>query len=284
MNEHKVWSARELAEHTFELPTFLVEPIVPLGGLVLLHGKRGVGKTQFCFTLANAVTTGRPFLNRFPVRQGPVIKVQVDMTPQIQQLRIHKVHELLPLDHMYYFFPRTLNVTSLIAEDPFVLAVNRLKPLIIIWDTLRKIHRENENASESAQVVYNKVNDLFPDITHFFIHHDKKTVVEQAALDPEEAFRGTGDWIDSTDTSMQLVELKNKEPSRILLYFHKARTAPKMTRMTVLLELDPDTMLLQPYSSVNVATGGSLTTIDDYISAGACDRFRANLFDYAARA
>ncbi len=246
--DRKLWTAEELANHKFERPTFLVEPIIPLGGLVLLHGKRGIGKTQLCLTLANSITTGREFLGRYPTSRGPVVKVQVDMTPQIQQLRIQKVSKLLKLDDLYYVFPRVLNICNLERESELVIKINELQPLIIIWDTLRKIHRENENNSESAQIVYSKVVELFPEVTHFFVHHDKKTIVDQQSLDPEEAFRGSGDWIDSTDTSMQLVSLKRKNPSRVMLYFHKARTAPDTEKSTCLLQMDPDTMLMVPFN------------------------------------
>ena len=234
----KLWEAHDLAEHEFPMPTFLVDPIIPLGGLVLLHGKRGIGKTQFCLSLANSIINGSLFLNRFPTLPGPVLKIQVDMTPQIQQLRVQKVNDILNLTNLYYYFPRVLNIMTLKPESSATLAISSLNPSIIIWDTLRKAHRENENSSESAQLVYSKVTELFPNSTHFFVHHDKKTVVDQASLDPEEAFRGSGDWIDSTDTSMQLVELKQYNPSRIILMFHKA---------PLLLEMDPDTMLMVPF-------------------------------------
>ena len=243
MAQIELWSTPDLAAHEFENPTFLVEPIIPLGGLVLLHGKRGIGKTQFCLTLANAIVNGKPFMNRYPTLKGPVLNVQIDMTPQIQQLRIRKVTDILKLDNLWYMFPRVLDVGKLDQEDAFAITVRKLAPHMIIWDTLRKIHRENENSSESAQKVYTKVTSLFPDTTHFFVHHDKKTVVEQQALDPEEAFRGTGDWIDSTDTSLQLVALKESNPARVQLFFHKARTAPRHEKETQIIEMDSDTML-----------------------------------------
>jgi len=265
----KLWEAHDLAEHKFPLPTFLVDPIIPLGGLVLLHGKRGIGKTQFCLSLANSIVNGRLFLNRFPTLPGPVLKVQVDMTPQIQQLRVQKVHKILNLSNLYYYFPRVLNIMSLSRESSAALAITELNPSIIIWDTLRKIHRENENSSESAQLVYSKVTSLFPNSTHFFVHHDKKTVVDQQALDPEEAFRGSGDWIDSTDTSMQLVELKQYNPSRVILMFHKARTAPRHEKNPIVLEMDPDTMLMVPFP-----TGNTLTSNPQ---VGSSDAFHSTL-------
>lgn len=278
MERVEFWSAPELAAHEFPNPTFLVDPIIPLGGLVLLHGKRGVGKTQFCLSLANAIVNGRPFLNRFPTLKSRVLKVQIDMTAQIQQLRVQKVMPILHLDNLYYYFPRVLNIAAVDYESPAAIAIRRLEPALIIWDTLRKIHRENENSSESTQRVYSKVTALFPEATHLFVHHDRKTVVEQQALDPEEAFRGTGDWIDSTDTSMQLVDLRSANPGRVLLHFHKARTAPRHEKVPTILEMDSETMLMLPYSTVStVHKALADLTCDDLLAYGICDRFRADL-------
>ena len=167
-------------------------------------------------------------------------------------------------------FPRVLNITKVHRESDFVIHINNLKPYLIIWDTLRKIHRENENNSESSQIVYSKAIELFPDVTHLFVHHDKKTVVDQKNLDPEEAFRGTADWIDSTDTSMQLVSLKNKNPARMLLYFHKARTAPLDEKDPCLLQMDPETMLMLPFNSP-----AKLHSLDRHPAN--CDNFRTAL-------
>jgi hypothetical protein len=54
-----LYSAQDLAVQEFPEETFLVEGLIPLGGLVLLHGKRGIGKSQFSMTLGHAQPVGR---------------------------------------------------------------------------------------------------------------------------------------------------------------------------------------------------------------------------------
>ena len=40
-----LYSAEDLATQEFPDETYLVEGLIPLGGLALLHGKRGIGKS-----------------------------------------------------------------------------------------------------------------------------------------------------------------------------------------------------------------------------------------------
>lgn len=278
----KIWPAPDLAHAEFEDPTFLVKPQIPLGGTVLLHGKRQVGKTQFSLTLANAICNGYPFLGEWPVEQGKVVIIQVDMTAQIQQKRIQKLEGLLHLEGLHYLFPGTLEINKMKSKHPkTVERIRKLDPHLIVWDTLRRIHRLDENSSEAPQIVFSSARELFPHATHEFVHHDKKSPADpQYEQDPEEAFRGSGDWIDSVDTSLQLKRVGSSR--RAKLFFHKARTAPESQKEPVLLEMDKETMLMLPVersikSDVDkiLAASPELSpdeVVDVLVKRGACSR------------
>jgi hypothetical protein len=243
-----LWSAEELALHEFEDPTYLIEPLVPLGGVFLLHGKRGVGKTQFAMSIANSIINGAPLFGRWPVLKGPVVYIQTDMTPQIQQLRVQKVVEVLNLDGLFFAFPQSLDIVGMHLKDSeLVQSVRDVEPVLVVWDTLRRSHHLNEDDSASVQLVYSSARRLFPGVTHLFIHHDKKSPADPTfKVEPEEQFRGSGDWIDSADCSAQLRTQGTRSPRRIGLLFHKARTTPDFEKRPVLLEMDLQTMLLLP--------------------------------------
>lgn len=269
----KLWSAGDLATHDFPEPPYLVKPMIPLGGNVLMHGKRGVGKTQFLMTLANSVTNGYPFLGRWPVQKGPMVIVQVDMTPQIQQLRIIKVRDLLDMEDIYFTFPPSMNIREMVLRHASLVdQIREVEPVCVAWDTLRKIHRESENASESPGIVYGAANEIVPSATHMFSHHDKKTPADpDFESDPEEQFRGSGAWIDDAETSIQLVDLGGI-PRRIGLKFHKARTAPDTEKEPVMLEMDLDTMLLLPSRTHDKTERGDPA---DLVREAKCSRAKA---------
>ena len=221
---------------------------MPQGGLVVLHGKRGIGKSQFSLTLAHSVANGLDLFNHFEVKQGRVLLVQIDMTPQITKLRIEKLWGDYSLDNLYWWLDNYLDVQELNREHPLVKAIIELDPKLVVWDTLRKIHRLKENASESSQIVYGTIRRYLPKPTHLFIHHDKKTQIDKdGQLDPEEAFRGSTDWIDSVDTSIQIQETR---PGRLNMHIHKCRTMAEEERPNISLEMDYKTLFLLPHGTV----------------------------------
>ena len=233
---------------TAEMPeeAYLVEPLIPMGGLVMLHGKRGLGKTQFCMTLAHSRVNGLPFFGRMPTTKGPVLMVQIDMTAQIAKTRLERIFGDFATEGMYFWIESYMDILGFSKKHDLVMAIDAIKPSLVVWDTLRKIHHMKENQSETAQAVYSTIRRYVPEPTHLFIHHDKKTQIDRDGdLDPEEAFRGTGDWLDSIDTSFQLLDTPGGHGS-LRLRIHKCRTMSEDARPHLDLKMDPETLLLVP--------------------------------------
>ena len=235
----RLWTASELAEHNFHTP-FLVEPVIPRGGAVLFHGKRNIGKSQFALTLAACLAEEGVLFGRYPTYStGPVVYVQADMTAAVQQQRVRVMKKLYQLDRLHFIFPPYFNIAVIREEDEVVDKIRALEPSLIVWDTLRKIHRQDSNSDETPSFVYGKTRELFPDVTHIFVHHDKKTIADQDKLDPEEFFRGSGAWLDDADTGIHLSSAGRR---RLTLRFTKVRTASEQPNIP--LVFDSETMLL----------------------------------------
>ena len=56
---------------------FVIDPIVPVPGVTILHGRWGTGKTAVLVTEAVCVATGQPFLG-MPTTQGSVLIIEAD--------------------------------------------------------------------------------------------------------------------------------------------------------------------------------------------------------------
>lgn len=259
----RLFSSDELTSHEFPNPSYLIEPLMPMGGIGILHGKPNVGKTQFVMTLAEAINSGEPLFGRWPVHQGAVVMIQADMTGPIQQQRLIRLSTRTQLTDTYWLAeedgsaPFIDIITMSLTKRALVDAIREIDPVLIVWDTLRKVHLLDENASKTPIEVFNAARRICPLAFHLFVHHNRKESRDpDASPDTDEAFMGNQQWKGSSDTTMSLKEI-GTSPKRVLFETHKARTAPDTEKHPLILELDMESMLLLPmrrYSSFSPST------------------------------
>lgn len=242
-----LWTAERLARHHFQ-HLFLVEPVMLRGGIVLVHGKRGIGKSHFALTVAACIGERGALFGRYPTHDiGPVVYVQADVPPWLTQQRVRRAQKIYKLGNIHFFFPTFFNIVTLTESHPLVQEIRELNPSLVIWDTLRKIHRGSSNEDDIPSLIYGTARNLFQEATHMFVHHDKKTIAEQEKLDEEEEFRGSGAWIDDAHTGLHLVKVAT---GKLMLYFTKTNACEDQAPLSLGLNLD--TLLL--YASPEQAT------------------------------
>lgn len=235
----------ELAAASLPSPLFLVEPIIPTGGIVMLHGPKTAGKTQLALTLGCAVAHGQALLGEWAVRSGTVVFLEVDMPLALLQARIQQAPETQAL---WFLHSEPFDIVTLSRELPDELAeVANLHPDLLIVDSLRKTHSLDENDSATPSAVYSAWRRLFPDTCLAFMHHDrKKPVSPDHAAHPEEAARGTGAWLDDADTGLHLDRIRGSKGGGHVatLSFSKCRTTEEPDPMVV--RMRDDSLLLEP--------------------------------------
>ncbi len=84
----RVVTAAELLTMEFPLREMVLDPIIPSQGLVMVHSKRGVGKTYLGLGIAYAVATGTEFLHWRAPRPIKVLYVDGEMPAISMQERL----------------------------------------------------------------------------------------------------------------------------------------------------------------------------------------------------
>jgi hypothetical protein len=242
----KFWAPGVLRAHTFLTPRFTVAPFLPHGGICVLHGPPGVGKSQLALTLARDVSRGQVFLSpEHPTTQGKVLYIQVNTPIQEQQARLRVTDiELEPIAFLSLEHGMLDSEHLVPARDPGLTEAKRFAPDVVIVDTLRDVHTLEEMDSATVTRVYGAWRDLFPDATLIFVHHDRKLPLPvKGGVIPErywlEAARGSSTWLGNADSGLHLTDAKGS----LTLSFSKTRTCAPIPPYAV--KMAPDNLLIE---------------------------------------
>jgi RecA-family ATPase len=245
MRDPKVYLAGEFLETEFKDPPFLVKPLIPLGGLGLIHGKRGHGKSQLAFTMARDIINGSLFLDRHQTMFGRVTYLGLDMPLQQVQARIEDFsHQIQHLERLQIAITTDpINIPDMYVKGKSAQWVDDIclfEPDLIIVDTLRKVHLLGDKDDRGAAFVYAGVRHLFGSHpTVMFLHHDRKTYMDNKGLPEEEQAVGSGNWIDSADFGIHV----KKRHSTVTVSFPRFRFSDAIPPITC--EFDPETVLIR---------------------------------------
>jgi hypothetical protein len=198
---------------------WLLEPFLPPGGAVLLAGTSGVGKTWLSLNLALSVGAGRPWLGRFKVRQGGVLIVDEENSELLLRVRLLKLLKGLDLNGqglpLHFAIGNAIDLSptraprtgQLVASESFrrlLETATILRPALIVFDSLTRVHRANENASGEMAAVFGYVKRLTTatGATALLVHHFRKG----GSGNSGERIRGSSDIRAFCDTTLLVDE------------------------------------------------------------------------------
>lgn len=249
MSEFTLWKPGELQRANLERPPYLIDPLLEVGGILLLHGPPTAGKTQLAMTLAGSIATGVPFLGRYPVQQGLVLFVQADMATELLKERLDRVEWLRNAPIAFLTCENTFDVLQPPPElRSAFLEAYKLSPTFVIVDSLRDVHDLDEDKSLSSKIVYQAWRSFFPGSGFCFIHHNSKPpkqgLIDDAARDTQA--RGSIAWLANAKAGFELKRRHSKSnPEEHLanLHFTKQRG---QAQPDILLRMQEETLLCEP--------------------------------------
>ena len=185
-----------------------------------LAGDPGTAKTWLILELARAVATGRPFLDRFPTQQGPVLIIDEENGEARLQRRLARItNQRLDDCPIYIASMCGVNLSHDRWIDSLYSKVVEIKPSLILFDSLIRVHRGGENSAEDMATLF----AVFTSFRHdfgcaiVFTHHLRKMGFIR---DLGQRVRGSSDilaYVDSmlgltkVETAYTLWHLKNRD-------------------------------------------------------------------------
>lgn len=180
-----------------ELPTaeqtWIIEPLIPTGGLVNIYGRpKEAKKSWMGLNMALAISNGwDELIGKFPVRSwGPVAYLQVDTPRSLWRPRVELLkregHDLsvlylcdpelvpYPLDLLDGEANHTGILTDMVRES-----FGKQTPLVVFIDTLREVHGGDEDKSTVMRNVIARLRVAFMGSAIVLISHSRKGSAEQ---------------------------------------------------------------------------------------------------------
>lgn len=232
---------------------WLVEPLIPSGGICCLHGLAKTRKSFLSLQLARDICNGHPFLG-FPTKAGRVMYLQLDTPRSLWKLRIKTLVQspdfgITPEGRTRLFLgdtehmPFPFHVLQPTVRQWLRGQVEKVKPDLVILDVIRKIFQGNDNDSDIIEQVLNAVKEACKPAAVLLVAHSKKAAKDFDGGTIGE-IRGSGAQGASYDTIFRLI--KGKQPTlSIEGRATMEQTVKLVNRPDLLFDLTPDGMFRQ---------------------------------------
>ncbi len=167
--------ARSVEEYLAERPNepeWLIDGMVPRGGLTAVLAKPKTGKSILAAQVANSLGRGLPLLGRLVVEPRRVLYVQLDAPPEDwrKMLRQTGLRGFDTLD--FYDVPRHfLDSATRVAEVKAYVAARGYT--YVIWDALEKLTTMDLNPVLGMQTALTRLQTIWPG-PRMVIHHPRK--------------------------------------------------------------------------------------------------------------
>ena len=226
--------------------TWIVDQILPLGGVGLIAGQPGIGKTWLSLDLAYAVAAGEKWIQNFPCRKAKVLVIlgEEDSNSLVERLDLiydgrgftYDQGDTLPVEFLVQQPVRILDDESLL-DSQLEETVRDFQPGLVIIDPMRRVHGTDENDSGAMSALFAAFRQLaaIPESTCaiLVVHHLRKRSEFDEGLD---RLRGSSDIAASVDSVLEV----SGDFDTLKIRHAKSKRGPAQESFLVRSEVDED--------------------------------------------
>lgn len=212
----QIYNIDEFLRLNFPEREFILDPIIPTQGIVMLYAARGVGKTFLALSMACAIAGGYDLLKWKSPKPRKVLYIDGEMSAQTMQDRLAGVMRGVLDKPTYSISPNNLQILNVTSQRDFSLDLStkedqqaleyHLKGIdLLIIDNLSTLTSVKENEADSWLDVQQWLIKLRQrDVSTLLVHHAGKGGAQ----------RGTSRKEDILDTVIALKKSSDYTPEK----------------------------------------------------------------------
>jgi KaiC/GvpD/RAD55 family RecA-like ATPase len=212
--------------------SYLVDSMIPEGGLSLLYGEPAIGKSFLALDLAYSIATGRPFLGN-SVKQGPVIYVAGEGVYGLpKRIRAWRVANNVDAGEEINitFRKKAIQLADINSVHDFIGSIRQLgvAPKLIIFDTLSRCFvGKDENSAKDMTTLVDIANFIQAELETavLLLHHPSKARGSTA--------RGSG----SLEGAVDAVFVLSKNNKSLSLSCTKQKDESRFAKINLVLDI-----------------------------------------------
>lgn len=266
--KYKIISAADILARQLPPEDWYIDRIIPTEGFVFLVGTESTGKSYQTLSLAESLTTGKPWLDVFEVKkQTKVLFIDKENTMRRTQKRLRGL-KIEPNEKMFWLeYPQFFDLTDPESDDGFSefakIAVQKVKDEgigTIVIDSFADIMTGNENAASDTQEFFDDMRQLFPGITIIVLHHENKPS-QGVSRTSSQKVRGSSNIMAQIVIGFRVAPLP-KTTNEFSMEQIKSGDAPKMNKFKVILVSGPDPQDEAKTIVIKIEHGGEIIDED----------------------
>ena len=221
---------------------WIVDRLIPKESITLVFGKGGIGKTWLSMDIARCIGEGIPYLGLTTIKT-PVIFVDFENPLAVLNTRTQKLG-----DSQNVYFWRANNERlkpSKLDSADWEIYKSLPKGAVLIFDTLRASHRQDENKSDGMALIMERMKELRDmGFTIILLHHTAKN--------SDRIAKGSTAIVDLADHIIGLtmvkknrgedvvIEDEDSEDDKDMVYRFGVREKTRFDPYHIYLTLNPD--------------------------------------------
>jgi len=226
----------QIIEKDYGPELWLVDKLIPYGGITAIAGDPGSYKTFLSLEIAKCVAADKPLFGQFKVQAGGVLFLDKENGFRHLQKRLKQLGITADLSIQYMDRAETFMLDDTDDFKDLLEIIEREKISLVVFDSLIRFHSGDENEARSMARIMNMFKALCAKgATVVFLHHTRKEGFR--AKKSANSMRGSGDIHAGIDS---LLLLNKKEKGSVIIDQAKARWSEEERPFSVNIKNDKE--------------------------------------------